>query len=77
MQQFFSLLSRRFFYKRQDNKLKNCCIRLVIYLNCTMMHGITKLKVRINVTQRHKDMGGGGRDPCILNHNTAWKQMAS
>jgi hypothetical protein len=21
--------------KRQDNKLKNCCIRLVIYLNCT------------------------------------------
>ena len=30
--------------KRQDNKLKNCCIRLVIYLNCTMMHGLTKLK---------------------------------
>jgi len=29
--------------KRQDNKLKNCCIRLVIYLNCTMMHGITNL----------------------------------
>jgi hypothetical protein len=23
-----------------------------------MMHGITNLKVRINVTQRHKDMGG-------------------
>jgi hypothetical protein len=21
--------------KRQDNKMKNCCIRLVIYLNCT------------------------------------------
>jgi len=30
--------------KRQDNKLKNCCIRLVIYLNCTMMHGLTYLK---------------------------------
>jgi hypothetical protein len=30
--------------KRQDNKLKNCCIRLVIYLNCTMMHGLTNLK---------------------------------
>jgi hypothetical protein len=30
--------------KRQDNKLKNCCIGLVIYLNCTMMHGLTKLK---------------------------------
>jgi hypothetical protein len=29
--------------KRQDNKLKNCCTRLVIYLNCTMMHGLTKL----------------------------------
>jgi hypothetical protein len=28
----------------QDNKLKNCCIWLVIYLNCTMMHGLTKLK---------------------------------
>jgi hypothetical protein len=30
--------------KRQDNKLKNCCIRLVIYLNCTMMHRLTNLK---------------------------------
>jgi hypothetical protein len=30
--------------KRQNNKLKNCCIRLVIYLNCTMMHGLTNLK---------------------------------
>jgi hypothetical protein len=30
--------------KRQDNKLKNCCIRLVIYLNCTMMHRLTTLK---------------------------------
>ena len=30
--------------KRHDNKLKNCCIRLVIYLNCTMMHGLTNLK---------------------------------
>jgi hypothetical protein len=24
--------------KLQDNKLKNCCIWLVTYLNCTMMH---------------------------------------
>jgi hypothetical protein len=30
--------------KRQDNKMKNCCIKLVIYLNCTMMHGLTHLK---------------------------------
>ena len=30
--------------ERQDNKLENCCIRLVIYLNCTMMHGLTNLK---------------------------------
>jgi len=29
--------------ERQDNKLKNCCIRLVIYLNCTMMHGLINL----------------------------------
>jgi hypothetical protein len=33
--------------KRQDNKLKNCCISLVIYLNCTMMHGLTNLKFYI------------------------------
>jgi len=33
--------------KRQVNKLKNCCIRLVIYLNCTMMHGLTNLKFYI------------------------------
>jgi hypothetical protein len=33
--------------KRQDNKLKNCCIKLVIYLNCTMMHGLTNLKFYI------------------------------
>ena len=33
--------------KRHDNKLKNCCIRLVIYLNCTMMHGLTNLKFYI------------------------------
>jgi len=30
--------------KRQDNKMENCCIWLVIGLNCTMMHGNTKLK---------------------------------
>jgi hypothetical protein len=30
--------------KPQDNKLGNCCILLVIYLNCTMMHGLTNLK---------------------------------
>ena len=29
--------------KRQDNKMENCCIWLVIYLNCTMMHGLTHL----------------------------------
>jgi hypothetical protein len=29
---------------RQDNKLKNCCIWLLIYLNCTMMRGSTNLK---------------------------------
>ena len=33
--------------KRQDNKLKNCCIRLVMSLNCTMMHGHTNLKFYI------------------------------
>jgi hypothetical protein len=33
--------------KCQDNKLENCCIWLVIYLNCTMMHGLTNLKFYI------------------------------
>jgi hypothetical protein len=33
--------------KRQDNKLNNCCIRLVIYLNYTMMHGLKNLKFYI------------------------------
>jgi hypothetical protein len=33
--------------KHQDNKLKNCCIASVIYLNCTMMHGLTNLKFYI------------------------------
>jgi hypothetical protein len=33
--------------KRQGNKLKNCCNRLVIYLNCTMMHGLTNFKFYI------------------------------
>ena len=30
--------------RRQDKKLENCCIRLVIYLNCTMMYGLTNFK---------------------------------
>jgi hypothetical protein len=33
--------------KRQDNKLKNYCIRLVIYFNCTTIHGLTSLKFYI------------------------------
>jgi len=31
--------------KLQDNKLENCCIWLVIYLNCTMMHRLINLKL--------------------------------
>jgi hypothetical protein len=46
-----SLSSWRWVGKRpkqtQDNKLKNCCITLVIYLNCTMLHGLTNLKFYI------------------------------
>jgi hypothetical protein len=29
---------------RQDNGLKYCCVKLVIYLNCKMMHGLTNFK---------------------------------
>jgi len=32
--------------KRQDNKRENCCIWLVIYSNCTMIHGLTNLKCK-------------------------------
>jgi hypothetical protein len=35
--------------KHQDNKLKNFCIKLVIYLNCTMMHGLTNFKIYIKI----------------------------
>jgi hypothetical protein len=35
--------------KCQDNKLKICCIRLEIYLNCTMMYGLTNLKFYIYI----------------------------
>jgi len=38
--------------KRQDNKLENCCIWLVIYLNCTMMHGLTNLKFLTTVWKK-------------------------
>jgi hypothetical protein len=34
-------------YKHKDNKLNKFCIRLVIYLNCMMMHGLTNLKFYI------------------------------
>jgi len=30
----------------RDNKLENCCIWLVIYLNCTMMHGLKNLEIK-------------------------------
>jgi len=30
--------------KREDNKLENCCIWLVICSNCTMMHGLKNLR---------------------------------
>jgi len=36
--------------KRQDNKLENYCIWLVIYLNCTIMHGLTYLKFLTSVS---------------------------
>jgi hypothetical protein len=36
--------------KRQDSNLKNCCIRLVIYLNCMMMHGLTNFKLKIKTS---------------------------
>ena len=37
---------------RQDNKLENCCIWLVIYLNCTMMHGLKNLKHIVHIVTR-------------------------
>jgi hypothetical protein len=34
--------------KHQDNILENCCVWLVIYLYCTMMHGLTNLKLTVS-----------------------------
>jgi hypothetical protein len=42
--------------KRQDNELENCCIWLVIYLNCTMMHGLTNLKLKKKVTSEVRNV---------------------
>jgi len=39
--------------KRQDNRLENCCIWLVIYLNCTMMHELTNLKFTLFTFCKH------------------------
>jgi hypothetical protein len=30
--------------KPQGNKLENCCVRLLIYFNCAIMHGLTNIK---------------------------------
>jgi hypothetical protein len=35
--------------KRQDIKLKDCFIWFVIYLNCTMRHGLTNLESVLNM----------------------------
>jgi hypothetical protein len=47
--------------KRDDNKLENCCIWLVIYLNCTMMHGLTNLKPYSSYTFRPLIWPNSGR----------------
>jgi hypothetical protein len=44
--------------KRQYNKLENCCTWLVIYLNCTMMDGLTNLKFGLVINFRQPDAGG-------------------
>jgi hypothetical protein len=41
--------------KRQDSKVKNCCIWFVIDLNCTMMNELTNFKLRMNFPW--KDVG--------------------
>jgi hypothetical protein len=43
--------------KRQDNKLENFCVWLVIYLNCTIVHGLITLKFYhsvVPITRGHK-----------------------
>jgi hypothetical protein len=67
--------------KRHDNKLKNCCIRLVIYFNCTMMHGLTKLKFILFAVCR---MGSEGKQKTrqatsriTVRHNVTCSRFAS
>jgi len=53
--------------KGQDNKLENCCIWLVIYLNCTMMHGLTNFKFITVFTRARQQFPL--RSPCLLRKN--------
>jgi hypothetical protein len=52
--------------KLQDNKLKNCCIRLVIYLNCTIMHGLIQEPKKVALwNKRHFEEKNGECAPCL------------
>ena len=59
--------------KRQDNKLENCCIWLVIYLNCAMMHVLINLKIR-EFLQRRGVFGHNLSFPVLP---TSWSSKAS
>ena len=64
--------------KCQDNKLENCCIWLVIYLNCTMMHGPTNLKFHmdmLSLTIKHEELSVFLHSLC--NHLTPYTFMWS
>jgi len=73
--------------KRQDNKLENCCIWLVIYLNCTMMHGLRNLKFFPDVSKQPNGIlfkGSSAFRPCRWDHlvvskrwetNTLWRNV--
>jgi len=71
--------------ERQDNKLENCCIWLVIYLNCTMMHGLTNLKfvkyrlsiVTLVIRLLPVRSAGQDRGKEVPLHNYIWNESTS
>ena len=56
--------------KRRDNKMENCCIRLVIYLNCSVrMHGLTNLKFKKkSATLQTIQRAGHNKGLCTVLH---------
>jgi len=50
-----------------ESKLGNCCIWLVIYLNCTMMHGLTNLKFTLRYSHQNSSKTESSHGKFLVN----------